>query len=466
MNGYQAQCSVLALIFFSAFVCFAVLAVTAKRTWFVGVIGVSSLLFTGTFGILALSELTSVRAEVIASLLPEVPFIFLLSAPCLALAGSLPARFGSVTPETVARRPRLQTVLKAAPLLLLTAWTVALIVGLLWPSPALRFYADAPIQFVVMRWLLMFPEGFYSALVGALFLAMAKGAPRWRLRVKNAAFSLGAFSWAVMAINATVSAGVRVWAPEDVRRAMMGAHLVLEANLAVLSMLAFAIGLTLRYVPGIAGSILRRLHEGLLVSQDRFESLRWRSITGGRVRGVIRASQYATEAAGRERLTEAEVEKTLTTIQLIAVLEDTSAETNELTAEKARELLKLQKEVFSNADLASKLKWANDQRQVHGDGQAYRVGSLYLHDALGAALELIEGPVDEEDVPERVHLATGRRPLWFYIAAVSAAEAGLLDMKTIEHRACVVGDRHTVDRAQKAHEEAKRSAKGLTLGKI
>jgi hypothetical protein len=206
----------------------------------------------------------------------------------------------------------------------------------------------------------------------------ARNAPVWRLRAKNYAFSLGAFCWALMAVNATVGAGVRVWVADGARQRIVDLHLFLEANLAVISMVAFALGLTLRYVPGIAGPVLRRLHEGLLLSQDRFESLRWRLVTGGRVRGVIRASQYAADAADREGLPKADIEKALTTIQLVAILQDTSIETNELTAEKAQELRELQEEALSNKALASKLTWMQDHRQAdaNGCGPSRRVVTL------------------------------------------------------------------------------------------
>lgn len=372
MSAYQYQCLILSVVFSLAYVGFAIITVTARRTWFVTVMTLNTFVLGGVFGILAVVQLSDQRAQVIASLLPELPFIVILSWMCLAPAGYLPARFGTGVFGAVASRSWLRFALKSAPLVLTVSWIAAITLGMLWPSPALLFYAPAPLEYVVMKWLLMSTEAFYSALVGWIFLVAAFQVPAWRLRVKNFAFSLGAACWMFMAINASASAGVRAWSPATIRRNIVEVQLVVEANLAVVSMSALALGLTLRYVPGIADALLGRLHEGLLFSQTRFESLKWRLVTSGKVKGVIRASEYATDAAARENLAVVEVEKILTTIQLIAIFRDSSPDSEELSPDNARDLYKLQQEIMNNRQIGPRLQWTSEWHAAHSDCRDYR----------------------------------------------------------------------------------------------
>lgn len=464
MNVYQSQCLILSMVFSFAYVAFSVLTITARRTWFVTVMTLNTLVFGVVFGIIAVVRLSDERAQVIASLVPELPFILILSWVCLAPAGYLPARFGTGILEPVARRSWLRSTLKSAPVVLGASWISAAAVGLIWPSPALRFYASAPSEYVVMKWLLMSTEAFYCALVGWVFLAAAIRAPVWRLRMKNLAFSVGVVCWLLMAVNASANAGVRAWAPAMVRRGIVEVQLLLEANLAVISMGAFAVGLTLRYVPGIAEAILPRLHEGLLFSQTRFESLKWRLVTSGKVRGVIRASQYATDAAEREGLTDLEVEKILTTIQLIAIFRDASPETDELSPKNARELYKLQKEVMNDEQIGSKLHWTREWRAEHSADRIQDMRSSPLPDALEAALDLAEHCPFGEGVLAEEPRRPGW-PLWYYFAAVSAGEAALLDRNLVAEKAAEAGDQAALLKAQRAHEVARNAARSLTLSK-
>lgn len=228
MSGYQSQSVVLSIVFSLAYVGFAVLAVTARRTWFVTVMTLNTFVFGVVFAAIAMVRLSDHRVQVVASLLPELPFIVILSWVCLAPAGYLPARFGTGILETVASRAWLRFALMWAPLVLLVSWAAAVAIGLLWPSPALRFYAPAPLEYVAMKWTIMSTEAFYSALVGWTFLTAALHAPAWRLRVKNFAFSLGAVCWLFMALNATTNAGVRAWSPDAIRRGLVEAQLVLR----------------------------------------------------------------------------------------------------------------------------------------------------------------------------------------------------------------------------------------------
>src|SRR5215203_5776167 len=88
-------------------------------------------------------DLSGGRAEIMVALMTELPVVLIVAWVCLALAGGLPAQLPA---EPVARRPWLRAILGSAPLVLLLSVGLATVVGLVWPSPALRVYAPAPPQ--------------------------------------------------------------------------------------------------------------------------------------------------------------------------------------------------------------------------------------------------------------------------------------------------------------------------------
>jgi hypothetical protein len=98
-------------------------------------------------------------------------------------------------------------------------------------------------------------------------------------------------------------------------------------------------------------------------------------------------------------------------------MKDPSTETQHITPEAARKLYELQEEILGDDVLASKISWAAGLRSRAREPQT--VKSAPLHDALRAALDLIDAR--GSDVPIET------RPLWYWIAAVSAADARLID---------------------------------------
>jgi hypothetical protein len=228
------------------------------------------------------------------------------------------------------------------------------------------------------------------------------------------------------------------------------ALLVLEACLVFLCVLAFAFGLTLRYTPAIAGTILRRLQTSWLLTQERFESLKWHAITSGRVRGVIRASHHVAEAAELQGLSRSETEKALTTVQLLAVMKEPSTEVDRITPRTARELYELQEEILQDDVLASKISWMTRWGSHAHEPQTIK--SAPLHDALEAALELTDHRGEQTD--DRV------RPLWYHLAVVSAADAGLIDPAQVRARFGRQTGHHV---SLEAYQAAKNLSRSLTL---
>ena len=173
MSAAQHQALVLGSASFAAFIIFLCF-LPSRRTKF-SIFAACNLLFVALmFGVVALVDLSGGRAEVMVAVMTELPVVLIVAWVCLALAGGLPARLGTLPAEPVARRPWLRAVLGSAPLVLILSLGLATTVGLVWPSPALRVYSSAPPQFLVLKGLIMVPEGLYSGLAAVVFVVAAR----------------------------------------------------------------------------------------------------------------------------------------------------------------------------------------------------------------------------------------------------------------------------------------------------
>jgi hypothetical protein len=210
---------------------------------------------------------------------------------------------------------------------------------------------------------------------------------------------------------------LRVWLSGEGRRAILETLNTLEACLAISCILVFAAGLSLRYTPAVAATFLHRLQTGWLRAQEQFESLEWQAVRSGAADRLTHASDAVVEACRIRGLSESDTQKALATIRLVAVMRDPSSETQRITPDAARELYELQEEILCDDVLASKISWAAGWRSRAHEPQT--VKSAPLHDALKAALELVDNPGESEGVR--------KVPLWNYIVAVSAADAKMID---------------------------------------
>jgi hypothetical protein len=405
-----------------AFVFFLYFALSSRRTRF-SVFAAFNLLFvTMVFGAVATYDLSDERTEVVVAIMTELPVVLIVAWVCLALAGRVPYLSGTLPVEPAVRRARLRTLLRSAPFLLLFFVGVASVIGFVFPSPAICVYAPAPIEFFVMKGLIMVPEGFYSGLAALVFGIMAgrSSGLRRRLYYKNLAFSLGMAFIALIALESTIFAGVRVWVADQNRLAILKMLNTFETCLAISCIIVFALGLSLRYTPAVAGPLLQRLQTGWLHAQEQFESLEWRAVSAGAAQRLRDASGAVAMACRLQNVCKSDMEKALATIRLVAVMKDPSSETRHITPEAARKLYELQEEILGDDVLASKISWAAGLRSRAGEPQT--VKSAPLHDALRAALDLIDD--HGKDVPRET------RPLWYWIAAVSAADAKIIDPPT------------------------------------
>jgi len=418
MSAVQHQALVLGAISFVAFVFFTYVALSSRRTKF-GVFAACNLLFvTMVFGAVATFDLSDERTEVVVAIMTELPIVLIVAWVCLALAGGLPYLSGTLPVEPAVRRARLRTLLRSAPFVLLFFVGVAGVIGFVFPSPAIRVYAPAPIEFFVMKGLIMVPEGLYSGLAALVFVMAGRSSGlKRRLYFKNLAFSSGMAFIAMIAIESTIFAGVRVWVADQNRLAILKMLNTFETCLAISCIIVFALGLSLRYTPAVGGPLLQRLQTGWLHAQEQFESLEWQAVNAGAAQRLRDASDAVAMTCRLRNVSESDMEKALATIRLVAVMKDPSSETQHITPEAARKLYELQEEILGDDVLASKISWAAGVRSRASEPQT--VKSAPLHDALRAALDLIDD--HENDVP------MGTRPLWYWIAAVSAADAKIID---------------------------------------
>jgi hypothetical protein len=449
MSAAQHQALVLGGVSFVAFVVFITFLLPSRKTKF-SVFAACNLLFVAlTFGAVALLDLSGGRAEILVAVMTELPVVLIVAWVCLALAGGLPAQLGALPAEPVARRPWSRAILLSAPLVLLLSVCLATAVGLVWPSPALRVYAPAPPQFLALKGTIMVPEALYSGLAAVVFV-MAGRMPglKRRFYFKNLAFSIGMACIAAIALGSTVFAGLRVWLSGGDRRAILESLNTLEAFLAITCIVAFTAGLSLRYTPAVATTLLHRLQTGWLNAQEEFESLEWQAVSSGAADRLTYASEAVVAACHFRGLSDSDTQKALATIRLVAVMRDPSSETQHITPDAARKLYELQEEILCDDVLASKISWAAGWRSRAQEPQT--VKSAPLHDALKAALELVDNHGQSEGVRTP--------PLWYYIVAVSAADAKMIDPT---HLSMQLRDGAERRAAVEAYDTAKRALRML-----
>lgn len=406
----------LALVCFVGFLVLLGLLLFGRRTRFVLIFGISMLLSSSVFGLLAMVDPAGLRQQVAASLAPELLFIAIFSWISLAQVGNLPAAADAPLPALLGR-PRLRIVLSWAPLVLGAIWLSTFTVGMVWPTPAMQPLAHAPVSYLLFKWPLMLAEAFYAALTGGIFLtATGRKVPNGRLRAKNAAFSVAAFCGSMVALNAALNAAVRFWVVDvSLRWTLVGLQLRLELILASLSVVAAVVGLALRYRPVLSTALLRRLQTAWLNAYDRFESLRWRAVAVGRAREATRASYHLSQAAEWLGLPETNKQRALEVVELLVAMKNASPEEVALKPFSARELYRVQTEILRNDALASRFTRSTTWSIASDEPQS--ILSVPLYDALGAALEII-GEAQEET-------KDAAKPLWYHLATVSAVDAGL-----------------------------------------
>jgi hypothetical protein len=449
-----AQVSTSILFALLTAVCTILWRVRATRGWFAPVAAICCAFASIAFGALAFFGFSSWQAQVLGSLLRELPYYVILSSVCLAQTGWRLTRRGlsrATVPVHVVARPRLRRALTTAPVVLLASWLVLGVLQFIWPSPALQLFAPAPPQFLLFSLLTSAPDGFYTALITYTFcLAAGPSAPTRYLRLKNMLFSIGASAWFLMLLNANVYAAERVFLPRPLLEITTGPHLALEKTFIISSAVAFAIGLVVPRAPKENPVLARWVYPRLLRLHEAFEEARWHIVKGNKLRSLVRGSYYATQAARSLRIGSDDTELLHTTIQLTAIL-SSHADRTRITPDRARELLDLQTKVLKGQALLEGTPQSKEWMSELPDKD--KIPAPPLHRALNAAMDF----TDRSDHREDLH--GSEWPLWYYLAAVVVEDLGFADPSAIRS----VRERHTdYDRARAAYTNEKNAARLLT----
>ena len=453
MNAAQQQALVLGSICLATALVLTVVLILTRASRF-GIFAVVNFLLAAVlFGTQVVFGFSGWRSEVLAASVVELPAVFLISWVCLAQVGGLTESTRSLPSEPVILRPRLRKVLGWALVALLVPWFLALVVGMLWPSAAMRPFAAAPVQFLLFKWPMSLSQAVYAGLAAAVFaMAAMSGASATVLRLRNGAFSISMAALSLVAVETTLAAGARWWVEDGSRQEIVRHLLVLETILAMVCFASLILGLALRYTPVVAAAVLSKVHTGWLPARERLESSGWQVVTGGRTRGVARATHRVQEAARLAGIPQSDAEKALAAIQLIAVMQDASTEKGVITSEAARELYEMESEISRDEVLGPRLQ-ASLQRRDKTDWPRPPY-TAPLQDSLKAAVDLTDNVRDA---------CKGVRPLWFYLVAVASADAGLIDRDRALRR---LGEQGEIHEAARVYCAAKGRLRARSFGKL
>jgi hypothetical protein len=309
----------------------------------------------------------------------------------------------------------------AAPAAMFSAWLLALVGQMIWPVPSFDPFAPwRPRDFFLLAPLCL-PILTYLALLSWLF-AKAAGprAPSSRLRAKNLSLSIGIFAYFLVLVNVVVGYGVQAFAPDGPRQAITRVQFVLDDHLVVVSLVALPLALALGTAPSAGEFLLRTTYPALLKLRDRLEVRRWQLAGSGRLRRLTRSLYHANGAADLLGLSGDDRERTIAAVELSAILTDPPDDAPEITPEKMRRLLALQRELLRDGQPAGLLSRPNTLVQ-DADEDHEAAPEDPLSDALEAALALVENKAEPPTSLERFGQAS-----WIHLATVVAESAGIV----------------------------------------
>ena len=451
MSVAQQQALLLGSICLSSALVLAVVLALTRTNRFGVFATVNLFVASALFGTQVVFGFSGWRSEIIAAAVSELPVVFFICWVCLAQAGGISSRPGSLPSEPALKWPWMLRTLAQAPVVLLGIWSLATLLGLLWPSPAMQAYASAPVQFLLFKWPISVTQMAYTILAAVVFaMAAMSTTSATILRVRNGVFSLSLSSLALIAAESALLAGVRFWAQDQRRERFVSLLLGFEAVVTVVCFSTLAIGLALRYTPSIAAAVVREAYTAWLPARERLEALGWHAITGGRTRGITRIIYRIEETAELINLAQSDKEKAIATLQLMAVMQDSSSETGRVTPQAARELYELEREILDDKVLASKI----------GDALGHRPDvSELTHSFAVPAQEVLKAALELSD---NEHMDTNERPLWFHLVSVASVDAGLTDADRVQE---CFGSQTQYAEAWRAYRTARDRLRSRTFGK-
>jgi hypothetical protein len=349
-----------------------------------------------------------------------------------------------------------RAVLRACPYILGTALACNVFLGLLFPVPVLEFYAGAPLRYLPYKLVLLVPETFcvgFSAYV--FFKAAGPSVQVRKIRLQNFSFFLGSAFLDVIGLQAIANACLRVFADRQTRHLLIPVLLKSELVLTVLFVGCFVAGIALYYSKDEKDKTMERFARWRR-HREVFDRALW-SLTGSAYEGHASILVRVAVAAGELRRRSEEEEhdgltpafstddhrKAADTVRILILLNSKERLPDRVNPRSLIfSLNRFHNHLLKNPRTAS-ISWRitdGDKHPTH----LYSLRSDPIHEPLSKVSNLV---FDNRSGPNLV-----AEPQWLQLAAVAAAEAGLLGPEW-EHR--VLERRAVKERVLRAYENAK-----------
>jgi hypothetical protein len=352
-----------------------------------------------------------------------------------------------------------RAVLRACPYILGTALVCNLLLGLLFPVPVLEFYAGAPLHYLPYKLVLLIPETFCVAFSAYVFFKAAGPSVQVRrIRLQNFSFFLGSAFLAMIPIQAIANACVRVFADRQTRHFLVPVLLKSELVLTVLFVGCFVVGIALYYSKDEKDKMVERFARWRR-HREVFDRALW-SLTGSAYEGhaailsrvAVAASELCRRSEEEERdglpraFSVGDSPKATTALRILILLNSRECLPDHVNPRNlVFSLIRFHNHLLKNPRTAS-ISWRIISDDTH-PSHLYILRSDPIHEALSKVSNLV---FDDRSGPNLV-----AEPQWLQLAAVAAADAGLLGSEW-EHR--ILKRRAVKERVLRAYENAKLAA--------
>lgn len=391
-------------------VCFAVLYQTKARGSKLAMLASLNCTIFSVFGVaIFFFDLPAWRIQIFIERLIELPVVTSIAILCLLLARRM-----------TESEPCLKRVLLVAPAALLSAWFLAFVGEIIWPQPILDPFAQMPLRNFLLLVPLCGPILFYLALLTYLF-ARAAG-PRaltMRLKVQNFLLAVGICAYLLVLVNVVVGYGFQTFTSGEFLQEITEVQIAIEDRLFIVIALTVPLALFLSTAHAANRILLKTRVLELLALRDRFETRRWQLTGIGALNGLTRARYHARQAAALMNLSEYESEKTITTVELAAILTNHDLP-EEISSVRAQQLLALHGEIsrlepgLLNSPLSQSV-------QLEECGMRPEIPD-HFPEALEGAVRLAQPSMHSNTTP-----AEFMNSVWYGLASVVCAENDLLD---------------------------------------
>ncbi len=349
-----------------------------------------------------------------------------------------------------------RAVLRACPYILGTALACNLLLGFLFPVPVLEFYAGAPLRYLPYKLVLLVPETLcigFSAYV--FFKAAGPSVQVRKIRLQNFSFFLGSAFLDAIGLQAITNACLRVFADRQTRHVLVPILLKSELILTVLFVGCFVTGIALYYSKDEKDRTMERFARWRR-HREVFDRALW-SLTGSAYEGHASILARVAVAADELRRRSEEEErdglprafstddsrKAADTVRILILLNSKERLPDGVSPRGlVFSLYRFHNHLLKNPRTAS-ISWRITDGDTHPT-HLYSLRSDSIHEPISKVSNLV---LDDRSGPNLV-----AEPQWLQLAAVAAADAGLLGSEW-GHR--ILERRAVKERVLRAYENAK-----------